>query len=76
MTLQQKLLGNYQAELEVVHNLQNSGVSNLESALWDFTGEHDNDSMIHISEIISELEHRISILSAECTEDQVNSLNY
>jgi len=76
MSLQSKLLLNYQSELKVVNNLKSSGHTHLEASIWDFTHEHEDDALVSIDEVIVEIENRIGTLANECTEETVNSLNY
>ncbi len=77
MSLRKKLLGNYQAELATVQHMKAEGLKKLESSIWDFTGEHEDDSLIPIDEVITELENRIGTLVEEsCTEEQARELNY
>ncbi len=77
MALQAKLLNNYQAELRSVQHMKAEGLKKLESSIWDFSGEHEDDSLIPIDEVIAELERRIGVLSnPECSAEEVESLNY
>lgn len=77
MSLRTRLLQDYQSELETVQNMKAEGTRQLESSIWDFTGQHEDDSLIPIDEVITELENRIGILANEsCTEDEAENLNY
>ena len=77
LTLREKLLNSYHAELRYLNTLRADGTILLETRTWNFTNPTEEEGTVHIDDVIEEVQKRIDILdNTECTIETVESLNY
>ena len=76
MTLREKLLGNYQSELEFLTKQQIEGINQVDSETWDFE-ETSTLPHIPIQQVIDTVNLRIAILSdPDLTDEEAEEFNY